>query len=112
VAGVHFYRTEEERLAQARETVAAFLGVDAPVILAGDFNSQPGTAVMHFLEDEWDNPDKQGNAFTFPADGPEREIDFILVRPGAVSYRVLEYRVLGENVASDHRPILMVIELL
>jgi len=112
VAGIHFYQTEEERLAQARRTVEAFRGVDVPVFLAGDFNSQPGTAVMEFLEEEWDNPPKQGGSFTFPADGPEREIDFILVRPGSIRYRVLEYRVLGETVASDHRPIFMVIELL
>lgn len=110
VAGIHFYRTEEERLAQAETTVAFFEGVDVPVFLAGDFNSQPGDAVMAFLEEEWANPEKDGVPFTFPADGPEREIDFILVRP-KTGFRVLEYRVLDEAVASDHRPIFMQIEI-
>jgi len=110
VAGIHFYRTEEERLAQAQKTADFFEGVEIPVFLAGDFNSQPGTAVMAFLEEEWANPEKEGGSFTFPADGPEREIDFILVRP-KTGFRVLEYRVLDESVASDHRPIFMQVEI-
>jgi endonuclease/exonuclease/phosphatase family metal-dependent hydrolase len=52
---------------------------------------------------------KDGSPLTFPADGPAREIDFILVRPRN-GFRVLEHRVLGEEVASDHRPILLVLE--
>jgi endonuclease/exonuclease/phosphatase family metal-dependent hydrolase len=111
VAGIHLYRTEEERLAQARATADFFQGTTLPVILAGDFNSQPGTAVMDFLGESWSVPEKGGIPFTFPADGPEREIDFILIRPGE-AFRVLEYRVLDETVASDHRPIFMVLEIL
>lgn len=111
VAGIHFYRTEEERLAQARVTAEFFADTSLPVILAGDFNSQPGTAVMDFLGEAWSIPEKEGDPFTFPADGPQREIDFILIRPSA-EVRVLEYRVLDEMVASDHRPILMVVEIL
>jgi endonuclease/exonuclease/phosphatase family metal-dependent hydrolase len=110
VAGVHFYRTGEERLAQARVTAEFFEGVEQPVFLAGDFNSQRGDPVMAFLEEEWANPEKEGIPFTFPADGPEREIDFILVRP-VTGFRVLEYRVLDEAVASDHRPIFMQVEI-
>jgi endonuclease/exonuclease/phosphatase family metal-dependent hydrolase len=110
VAGIHFYRTEEERLAQARRVMEIFAKEEAPVILAGDFNSLPGSPVMELLAQEWDVPAKEGSPFTFPADDPAREIDFILLRPGN-RFRVLEYRVLDEPVASDHRPILMVVEL-
>ena len=110
VAGIHFYRTEEERLAQARVTRDFFQETRIPVILAGDFNSQPDQGVMTFLAEEWEIPQKEGIPFTYPADDPEREIDFILVRP-KVGFRVLEYRVLEESVASDHRPIFMVLEI-
>lgn len=110
VAGIHFYRTEEERLAQARETMAFFQGVEEPVFLVGDFNSQPGGPVLGALEASWHRPEKAGGSFTFPADGPEREIDFILIRPQQ-EVRVLEYRVLDEAVASDHRPVFMVVEI-
>lgn len=110
VAGIHFYRTEEERLAQARATAEFFVEAEPPVILAGDFNSQPGTRVMAFLGESWDIPEKEGLPFTFPADSPAREIDFILLRPAA-AFQVLEYRVLEESVASDHRPLFMRVEI-
>jgi endonuclease/exonuclease/phosphatase family metal-dependent hydrolase len=42
---------------------------------------------------------------------PVRQIDYILVRPKE-RWKVVETRVLGEAVASDHRAIFAVIELL
>jgi endonuclease/exonuclease/phosphatase family metal-dependent hydrolase len=109
ISGIHFYRTEEERLAQARTLMEALQDEDGIVILAGDFNSTLESPVMELLETEWTVLPKDGSPLTFPADGPEREIDFILVRPRN-GFRVLEYRVLDEEVASDHRPIFMVLE--
>jgi len=111
ISGIHFYRTEEERLAQAQSLMDHLGGDDTPtIILAGDFNSTPGSPVMELLASRFSVPEKDGPSFTFPADGPAREIDFILVRaPG--EFRVLEYQVLDETVASDHRPIFMVLEL-
>ena len=111
VAGIHFYRTEEERLAQARGILEFFQGVEKPVFLVGDFNSFQGGPILSALETTWNRPEKEGNTFTFPANDPQREIDFILIRP-AEHIRVLEYRVLDEEVASDHRPIFMVVEIL
>lgn len=110
LAGIHFYRSEEERLAQARSLLATLDGLEPLAILAGDFNSTSGSAVMELLGAEFDIPQKTGLPNTFPADGPEREIDFILLRPSD-RFRVLDYRVLDEAVASDHRPILMVVEV-
>lgn len=111
IAGIHFYRTETERLAQAEATMNHFREAEIPVFLAGDFNSFVGGAVLDTLEAYWRRPEKEGSPLTFPADRPEREIDFILTPPeGRV--RVLEYRVLDESVASDHRPVFMVVEIL
>jgi endonuclease/exonuclease/phosphatase family metal-dependent hydrolase len=78
-------------------------------ILAGDFNSLPASPVMELLATEWAVIPKEGDSFTFPAQGPAREIDFMLVRP-QTGFRVLEHRVLDEEVASDHRPIFLVLE--
>jgi len=106
--GIHLYRTEEERLAQARRLIEVLDDEQAPVLLVGDFNSQPGTAVMDLLARHWRMPVKPRNAhFTFPADHPEREIDFVLYRPPE-RFRLLEYRVVDEPAASDHRPVLAV----
>jgi endonuclease/exonuclease/phosphatase family metal-dependent hydrolase len=45
---------------------------------------------------------------TFPADKPEKWIDYVLVRP-AEKWEVVEVRVIEESVASDHRPLLAVV---
>jgi endonuclease/exonuclease/phosphatase family metal-dependent hydrolase len=109
VIGIHFYRSEEERLAQARRLIEIYEDETVPVILAGDFNSTPGSPVMNLVGRQWSIPDKGEAHFTFPADEPEREIDFIAFRPGD-RFSVVESRVIPEMVASDHRPVLLVIE--
>jgi endonuclease/exonuclease/phosphatase family metal-dependent hydrolase len=108
-SGIHFYNTEEERLAQA-QTLMQLLSSESDItILAGDFNSLPASPVMELLATEWAVIPKEGESFTFPAQEPAREIDFMLVRP-QTGFRVLEHRVLDEEVASDHRPIFLVLE--
>lgn len=108
---VHLYRTEAERLAQARRVVEVFATETRPVLLVGDFNSQPGDSVLALLSRHWFMPRKPREAhFTFPADRPDREIDFVFYRP-AERFRLLEYRVIDERVASDHRPVLAVLEV-
>jgi endonuclease/exonuclease/phosphatase family metal-dependent hydrolase len=48
--GIHFYRTDEERLAQALDLERQLQGVEIPTVLAGDFNSRPGSAVLTHLD--------------------------------------------------------------
>jgi endonuclease/exonuclease/phosphatase family metal-dependent hydrolase len=109
-AGIHFYRTEEERTAQARTLMELLRDESGVVVLAGDFNSTPGSPVMELLATQWYVVPKTGPSFTFPANEPEREIDFVLVRPPDL-VQVLEHRVLDESVASDHRPVFLVLEI-
>jgi endonuclease/exonuclease/phosphatase family metal-dependent hydrolase len=108
VVGVHLYRTEEERLAQAGAMSDHFQGAEHPVILAGDFNSQRGGPVLDLLTSRgWAIAEKTGDANTFPADAPVREIDFVMYRPED-ALEVEEHYVIEESVASDHRPLLFV----
>jgi len=102
--GIHFYRTSEERMAQAATVVDAVRDEDVPVILAGDFNSQPDSEVILLLSQTWDVIEKGAAHFTFPSYHAEREIDFIMLRPGG-SFDVLERDVLDESIISDHRPV-------
>ena len=108
LSGVHFYRTEEERLAQANRLLEYLSPETGAVVLAGDFNSTPGSAVLERLAGGFAIPRKGADSNTFPSYGPEREIDFIMFRPAA-TFEVLEYRALDEPVASDHRPVFMVL---
>ncbi len=54
----------------------------------------------------WHVVDKGTDRLTFPSDGPDREIDFVLLRPGS-RFEVLSSRLLDEPIASDHRPVLV-----
>jgi endonuclease/exonuclease/phosphatase family metal-dependent hydrolase len=109
-AGIHFYRTEEERLRQAEALLDIFREESGPVILAGDFNSTPDSPVMTLLGQSFTIPDKGEDHFTFHAQKPVREIDFIIYRP-ADRFEVIESRVIDEALVSDHRPVLLVLEL-
>lgn len=85
---------------------------DVPTILAGDLNSMPDSRVMKAFDENWTRTDAgAGPLLTFPADKPDRHIDYVLVRP-AKRWRVVEIRVVDEPVASDHRPLLVVLELM
>lgn len=105
-ANVHFYRTEAERLAQARAVLTALGPAKGPTIVAGDFNSRPDSAVLRLFGDGWTVPPKDEDHFTFPSDKPSVEIDYIVFRP-ASAFVVERIDVLDEPVASDHRPLLL-----
>lgn len=111
IVGIHFYRTPEERLAQADSLTALLDARDHPVVLAGDFNSRRGDRVLRSLTSaDWFVVDKDGPPETFPSDAPAREIDFVMLRP-ASAFEVVEHRVIEEPVASDHAPLLVVLRL-
>jgi endonuclease/exonuclease/phosphatase family metal-dependent hydrolase len=103
--GIHFYRTDEERLAQANR-LEEYLADEPhlPTILAGDFNSTPGSEVMEHLGLSWEVVEKGTDHFTFPSYGPEREIDFFLLKP-AGQFEILRQQLIDEPVISDHRPL-------
>ena len=104
LASVHFYRTEEERLAQANTLLDFLQGKKKiPCVVAGDFNSRPDSPVLQLFS-EFHIPDKGDDHFTFPSDRPRVEIDFIMHRPKA-AFVVREIDVVEEPMTSDHRPV-------
>ena len=110
VVSVHLAGAPEERFAQADSLSTLFEDATHPVVLAGDFNSRLGDRVMERLADDWTILAKDEEAHTFPADAPDREIDFILLRH-APTFEIVEHLVVDEAVASDHRPILAVVRI-
>jgi endonuclease/exonuclease/phosphatase family metal-dependent hydrolase len=103
-------RDDAERLASAaaiNKLVAQ--SPDRPALLAGDLNAVPESAVLKRLRESWTDTAAKPLP-TIPVAQPERQIDFVLVRPAA-RWKVIETTVLDEQVASDHRPLLSVLEL-
>lgn len=108
--GIHLYGSAEERYAQAETLIDIFKDVDVPVILAGDFNSQPDSKVIDLLSRYWTIPDKGDDHLTFPSDDPQVEIDYIMYRPSDM-FTVIEHDVIEEPLVSDHRPVLLELAL-
>ena len=109
----HFdHRSNDEERRASAEAIEARIREqpDVPAILAGDLNDVAGSPTLASLGQSWVRTNTDILP-TIPAGQPRRQIDYVLVRP-ARRWRVLETRVLDEAVASDHRPLLAVLELL
>ncbi len=104
VVGIHFYRSEAERTAQAAALLEHLAGEARPTVLAGDFNTEPGGEPLALLERTFRAIPKDADRLTFPSDAPEIEIDHVLVRPPE-RFGPATVDVLDEPVASDHRPL-------
>lgn len=103
------------RLEQAKELSALFAGRTNPVILAGDLNAVPGSPPLEELARVWHVAQPSGdepaeNLATFPAAMPTRQLDYVLATPRS-AVRIQSAQVLDEPVASDHRPLLVVLQL-
>jgi endonuclease/exonuclease/phosphatase family metal-dependent hydrolase len=102
-------RDSENRLAQAQWLNAHLVREDgAPTILAGDMNARPDSDVMTLFDEHWTNPVSEESARSGSTERPRLRVDYVLLRPMR-RWHVIESRIL-EPVASDHRPVLVVVE--
>jgi endonuclease/exonuclease/phosphatase family metal-dependent hydrolase len=104
-------RGEGDRLAQAAEILRVLTGENdaRAMVLAGDLNATPGSETLKRFTAKWKDAGAETGGPTIPSDEPNRRIDYVLLRPGA-AWHVNETQVLAEPVASDHRPVLAVLE--
>lgn len=105
-----FRGDNRERLASAKlinELVAE--GPEPIALLAGDLNDVPKSEPLHLLSRKWTSVNETPLP-TIPVEKPTKQIDYILFSP-ASRWKVIEAQVLSESVASDHRPLLTVLEL-
>jgi endonuclease/exonuclease/phosphatase family metal-dependent hydrolase len=102
-------KKDTNRLLQIREITRLLKEVTLPVVLAGDLNAEPGTAVINHLDAHLTRSCLKNCGFTIPQINPNRTIDFIAYAPKK-SFRVLEHRVIAESYASDHLPLLVVLQ--
>jgi endonuclease/exonuclease/phosphatase family metal-dependent hydrolase len=75
------------------------------VILLGDFNATPESKVTIAMREKWDDPTADAG-MTFPADKPEKKIDYVLL-PKGHAWKVVSAKVVDEPMASDHRPVVV-----
>jgi len=110
--GTHLDHTNDptDRRSQAAALNKLFpAGDKLPTILAGDLNATAKTAEIRTLTSRWIDATASITGGTWPSHKPDRKIDYVLVQP-ASAWRVVQARVLDEQVASDHRPVLVVLQ--
>ena len=103
-------RPDQERRASAK-FINQMMGKheNTPAILSGDLNDVPSSATLKEVGKLWVRTNPKISP-TVPVTKPLCQIDYILVRPKG-RWKVVETQVLDEAVASDHRAIFAVIEL-
>lgn len=108
VASTHLSLTAEDRMASLAVIDSVAMAARKPIFIAGDWNATPdsefGRALgekMQYLTDT--------KACTFPADRPDRVIDYI-VTPHKQKVEIVRREVVDEPMASDHRPIIAVLK--
>jgi endonuclease/exonuclease/phosphatase family metal-dependent hydrolase len=117
VAGSHLDLVEAPRLRHLDEldrALTSFVPVEVPLLVAADANAVPGSQTWRRLERF--GPDAfaavgRGDGFTYSSGSPVRRIDGVFCDP---RLRVLSATVIDNadvRLASDHRPLLVEIEL-
>jgi len=104
-----------ERLAQAEALRDALAPLRAgPLVVGGDLNDTPDSATLSVLLAAEDaaltRATPAGGGATFPADEPRVTIDHLLYGPSD-AWRAQALSVVDEPLASDHRPITLVLTL-
>jgi endonuclease/exonuclease/phosphatase family metal-dependent hydrolase len=99
------YRRQEA--ADLLDLVHQRLAAGIPLLVGGDFNSTPDSAVQRTLasaglRDAWAECG-QGDGFTYPSDAPTKRIDYLFLTGDlhCASAQVLDTKI------SDHRPLLV-----
>ena len=101
----------QERLASAKRINELLVERGGPLaILAGDLNATRDSRTLATFAKQWRIAHAKESP-TVPVNQPQRQIDFILSH-SASRWKTVEARVLDEAVASDHRAIFAVLELI
>lgn len=82
---------------------------ELPFIIAGDFNSAPGSTVINLLDQNFTRTCQQCD-FTVPIINPNKTIDFIAIAPKS-KFIIQSTHVVPEQYASDHLPVVAVLKL-
>lgn len=109
-ASTHLDLKESNRLSQAKALTGHFENSNLPMILGGDFNALASSPVINWFDQHFTRTCGADCAPTIPVKNPNRTIDFIMYKPQS-SFKVLKTRVIDEQYASDHLPVVAEFEI-
>jgi endonuclease/exonuclease/phosphatase family metal-dependent hydrolase len=102
-------RNDTNKLLQIKMIAEILKKETLPVIIAGDLNAVPGSAVINVLDSYFMRSCVTGCGFTIPEKNPNKTIDFIAFSPKS-KFRVVSHKVINEPYASDHLPVFTELE--
>ena len=108
-ACTHLSLTEEDRMESLQIIGKIAAASQKPFYFAGDLNDTPGSPFLNGLQENF-RILNDVKAQTFPAPLPDRTLDYIAVWKGtAPKLDVVSKEVVDEPMASDHRPVCVVL---
>lgn len=81
-----------------------------PIIIAGDFNAVPSSRIIAELDKHFTRSCITNCSFTVPQINPNKTIDYIAYS-ASDEFSVREHKVIDEQYASDHLPLLAVFQM-
>ncbi len=102
------HRSRADRLAQIQALIDYVRDLGHPAILAGDLNAEPDSEEYQLATSFFTDLVPDNREGTFSSTDPRRRIDYFLFHPGA-DFECVDYQVIPEEVASDHRPLRMTV---
>jgi endonuclease/exonuclease/phosphatase family metal-dependent hydrolase len=102
-------RNDTNRVLQIKAILEILKKESLPVIIAGDFNADPASAVIQQLDSHFTRTCVTGCGFTIPETKPVKTIDFIAYSP-STAFSVTDHKVIDEKYASDHLPVRAVLQ--
>ena len=103
-------RGDTNRVLQMGRILELLKGETLPVVIAGDFNADPSSRVVGMLDSDFTRTCTTGCGFTIPVPVPTKTIDYIAYK-SAGAFSVVEHAVVDERYASDHLPVLAVLNV-
>lgn len=89
----------------------ALQNVDKPIFMAGDMNSAPASAPQLELAKHFATLNDT-TSYTFPADRPNRCIDYIYgYSKNGYRFDVQYRKVIEDTISSDHRPVQVIVQV-
>ena len=116
-ACTHLDLEEENRLASLDIILEEVARWEKPFFICGDWNDQPGSTLITKMKKNFsflNNLTANSSNYTFPANSPNRIIDYIAsygVGSNRVFKSIRKRQVINEPEASDHRPVLVEITM-
>lgn len=104
--------TEENRILQANTIVNDILPqLKLPLILGGDLNATPESETIRILSKQFTaGCDGKACPLSFPYNGPDRTIDYIMISSSS-DFEFKSYKAVAGATASDHLPVMAEIKL-